>query len=149
MPPPPPMIIGEQALFRRKTNKKRKTCGTSRSHGDDDSTAALDPASATNSANYKVDSVMTKRVKKKTVQILKPITNFTVSYINDAATIVFAGKEAFKTGGQVRVLGGVTSADGVAVAGIAEFTISKGGKLHHAVVIVTLEMVISRPQSGG
>ena len=86
-PPAPPVIIGEKAVFHRKTNKKGKPLGPAVLTGYEfEFSSALDPASATNSANYEVDSVMTKRVKKKTVRILKPITNFTVSYINDAAT---------------------------------------------------------------
>ena len=87
----------------------------------------LDGASAANSANYQIDNVTTKRVKKKVVQTLKPITSFNVSYSEDVVTIAFARTEAFKTGGQITILWGVTGASGGALAGTTVFTISKGG----------------------
>ena len=42
-------------------------------------------------------------------------------------TITFAGKETFKTGGQVTITPGVTGASGSAIAGTTTFTISKNG----------------------
>ena len=71
----------------------------------------------------------TKKVKKKVTHILKPITNFTVSYVaaNDAVDIAFSGTETFPTGGQITVLNGVTSASGGALAGTTVFTIAPKG----------------------
>ena len=84
----------------RKTNKKGRPVGKPVLAGFEfEFSSPLNPASATNSANYQVDNVTTKRVKKKVERILHPITKFNVSYSNDAVTIVLAGHETFKTGG--------------------------------------------------
>ncbi len=126
--PTPPVIIGEQALLQRKTNKKGKPVGKPILTGYTfEFSSPLDPASATNSANYQVDTVTSKRVKKKSVRILQPITNFHVSYREDVVTIMFARKETFKTGGQVTVLSGVSGASGGAPGGTKVFTISRNG----------------------
>jgi YD repeat-containing protein len=45
----------------------------------------------------------------------------------DVVKITFAGKETFKTGGQVTITPGVTGASGGAIAGTTTFTISKNG----------------------
>ena len=102
---PPPVIIGEQSLFLRKTNKKGRPVGKPVLAGYEfEFSSPLNPASATNSANYQVDNVTKKRVKKKVERILQPITKFNVSYSNDAVTIVLARRETFKTGGQITIL---------------------------------------------
>ncbi len=86
---PHPVIIGEQSLFLRKTNKKGRPVGRPVLTGFEfEFSSPLDPASATNAANYRVDNVTKKRVKKKVERILQPITKFNVSYSNDAVTIV-------------------------------------------------------------
>jgi hypothetical protein len=71
----------------------------------------------------------TKKVKKKVSHILKPITNFTVSYLpaNDAVAIAFSGKETFPTGGQITVLEGLTGASGGALEGTIVFNITPKG----------------------
>ena len=75
----------------------------------------------------------TKRVRKQTGDILRPITSFSVAYsaATDSATLTFSGKETFRTGGQITVVGGppagVTGAS-AALAGNNVFTISAGGK---------------------
>ena len=123
------MIIGEQSLFLRKTNKKGRPVGKPVLAGFEfEFSSPLNPASATNSANYQVDNVTKKRVKKKVERILQPITRFNVSYSNDAVTIVLAGRETFKTGGQITILNSLAGASGAALAGTTVFTISKGGK---------------------
>lgn len=78
---------------------------------------------------FQVATLTTKKVKKKTTHILKPISNFTVSYVaaSDAVDINFIGAETFKTGGQITVLNGVTSASGGSLAGTTKFTISPKG----------------------
>ena len=126
---PPPVIIGEQSLFSRKTNKKGRPVGKPVLAGYEfEFSSPLNPASATNTANYQVDNVITQRVKKKVKRILQPITKFNVSYSNDAVTIALARHETFKTGGQITVLNNLTGASGAALAGTTVFTISKGGK---------------------
>jgi hypothetical protein len=76
-----------------------------------DFSAPLNPASATNNANYQVDTVTSKRIKKQSRHILHPITTFSVAYsaANDSATLTFAGKQTFRTGGQITVVGGPPS----------------------------------------
>ena len=90
----------------------------------------LNAADAANRANYQLDTVTTKKVKKKTETILHPITKFTVSYLaaSDAVEIKLGATETFPTGGQLTVLGGETTAAGGTLSGPAVFTISKGGK---------------------
>ena len=72
----------------------------------------------------------TKKVKKKVEHILHPVTNFTVTYpaASDAVMIAFTGKETFPTGGQLTVLGGLTTASGSTLTGPAVYTISKGAE---------------------
>jgi hypothetical protein len=128
-PTPHPVIIGEQSLFSRKTNKKGRPVGKPVLAGFEfEFSSPLNPASATNSANYQVDILTKKRVKKKVERILHPITTFNVSYSNDTVTIVLARRETFKTGGQITILNSLAGASGGAVAGTTVFTISKGGK---------------------
>ena len=108
----PLIIIGEQPLFHRKTNKKGKPIGKPVLSGFVfDFSQPLNPSSAANSANYQVDTITTKRVKKQTRHILHPITSFSVAYsaANDSVTLTFAGKQTFRTGGQITVVGGSPS----------------------------------------
>ena len=73
-PPTPPTIIGEQALFTRKLNKKHKPVGKPVLAGFSiDYSAAMNPATAGNAANYQLDWISTKHVKRKTVQVLHPV----------------------------------------------------------------------------
>ena len=90
----------------------------------------LNAAAAANAANYEVDTITTKKIKKKTQQLLHPITNFTVSYLaaSNAVEIAFAANDTFPTGGQITVLNGLTTASGGMLSGTAVFTVSKGGK---------------------
>ena len=115
----PLVIVSEQPLFHRKTNKKGKPVGSPVLSGFVfDFSDALNPSSATNGANYQVDTITTKRVKKQTRRILHPITSFSVAYsaATDSVTLTFSGKQTFRTGGQITVVGGppagVTGASG-------------------------------------
>jgi hypothetical protein len=91
--------------------------------------APLNPAAAASRADYQIATITTKKVKKKVTHILKPITNFTVSYLaaNDAVDVTFSGTQTFPTGGQITVLSGLTSASGSALAGTTKFTIAPKG----------------------
>jgi hypothetical protein len=131
----PLFVIREQPLFNRKTNKKGKPIGSPVLSGYlFDFSDALNSSSATNSANYQVDTITTKRVKKQTQRSLHPITNFSVSYSasSDSVTLTFAGKQSFPTGGQITVLsgpsGGVITASGVTLSENTVFSISSGGR---------------------
>jgi hypothetical protein len=125
------VAIGQQPVFERKLNKKGKPVGKPVVAGFTlDFSVPLNAAAASNPGNYQVDTVTTKRVKGKAKHILHPIAIFTVSYAaaSDAVTIAFAGKETFRTGGQITVLGGVTAASGGPLEGPTVFTITPGGK---------------------
>ena len=134
-PPVPPVIVSEKAIFLRKTNKKGKPTGSPVLTGFSLTfSEPLNPATATNRSDFQLASITTKKVKKKTVKILKPITSFTVSYnaANDSVNLTLIGKQAFATGGQLTVIGtppnGVSGASGGALGGTNVFAISKNGK---------------------
>jgi hypothetical protein len=134
-PTPPPMIGGEQALLQRKVNRRGKPVGKPDLAGFViHFTQPLDPSAAGDSANYQVDTVTTKRVKKVVRRILHPITSFSVVYSesSDSVTLRFAGKQAFRTGGQITVItgppGGLTGPSGQALTGNMVFLIAPGGR---------------------
>jgi len=105
--PAAPRIIGEQPVFYRKTNNKGKPIGSPMLSGFTfDFSSALNLSTATRSANYLVDTITFKQVKKKTEQILHPITSFSVTYsaAGDSVTLKFAGNQTFPTGGQIKVV---------------------------------------------
>jgi hypothetical protein len=79
---------------------------------------------------YQVDNVTKKKLKKGSEARLRPITNFVVVYVaaTDAVEIRFGATETFPTGGELTVLGGLTTASGGTLTGNAVFAISKGGK---------------------
>ena len=119
----PPTIIGEQALFTRKLNKKHKPVGKPVLAGFVlDFSTAMDPATAGNAANYQVDWMSTKRIKRKTVQVLHPVPIRAVyNAVDQSVSLLLSGKQAFAQGGQITVIaappGGVTSALGVLLDG--------------------------------
>jgi hypothetical protein len=88
------------------------------------------PLNAASAADFQVDTVTTKMVKKKKETILHPIKKFTVSYLpaSNSVEIKLGAMKTFPTGGQITVQGGLTTAAGGTLAGPAELTISKGDK---------------------
>jgi uncharacterized delta-60 repeat protein len=124
------VIMGEQPFFQRKLNKKGKPTGKAVLGGFTiDFEVALNAAAADNAANYQLDTVTTKKVKKKIETTLHPVANFRVSYIaaSDAVQLTFGSKQAFPMGGRITVLPGLTTASGATLTGPAVFTITKGG----------------------
>ena len=72
------VIIGEQPVFERKRNKKGKPTGKAALAGFAlDFGVPLNSAAAESAASYQVDTVTTKKVKKKKETLLQPITNIT------------------------------------------------------------------------
>ena len=108
------VIIGEQPVFHRQLKKGRPTGKPALSGFTLDFSVALNAAAAGNAAHYQVDTVTTKKVRKKKETILHPITSFAVTYVaaSDSVDIVLRAKETFPTGGQLTVLSGVTTAAG-------------------------------------
>ncbi len=132
-PPPPPTVqlIGEQPVFRRKLNKHGKPVGAEILTGFTlDFDMPLSMAAVTDTANYQLDTVTTKTVKKKVERVLTPIKNFTVSYTpaTDSVTLKLDGTPTFPLGGQLTVLSGVTGGSGDVLSGTNVFKITAGGK---------------------
>jgi hypothetical protein len=124
-------VVSEQPIFQRKLNKKGKPTGKPVLSGFGLKLGtALNAASAGNAANYQIDTITTKKVKKKTKQILHPFTNFTVKYdtASNSVDITLGGKQTFPTGGEIIILGGMTTSAGGTLTGNAIYSISKGGK---------------------
>jgi len=133
-PTPTPTIIGETAVFQRKRNKRGKPVGKPVLAGYTiDFSTKLNASSAGNSGNYQLDSVNTKHLKGKVAQVLRPI-GFTVSYdaASESVSVMLAGKQTFRTGGQITVLGGPSSGVSGASGGFLSenkvLIISPGGK---------------------
>ncbi len=133
--PPPTLthtvVTGEQPVVTRKLNKKGKPTGKPVLSGFMlDFGVPLSTASVSNTGIFQLDTVTTKRVKRKLVTVLHPIKKFTVSYVasSNAIEVKLGSAQTFPTGGQLTVLGGVTTASGSTLSGPAVFTISKGGK---------------------
>ncbi len=128
----PLVITGEQPVFHRKTNKKGKPIGQPVLSGFlFDFSEALSPTSATSAANYQVDTITTKRVKKQTRRILHPITSFSIAYsaASDSVALTFTVKQTFRTGGQIKVVGGPSfGVTGATLSGNVVFTISPEGR---------------------
>ena len=133
-PPVQPVIIHETAMFQRKLKKGRPVGPAVLTGFSLTFNTALYQAAATNPGYYQLDSVTTKKVKKKTTTILHPITGFTVSYVaaTDTVNVNLIGKQTFPTGGRLAVVstasGGVTGASGGPISGHTVFAISKNGK---------------------
>ncbi len=90
----------------------------------------LNAATAANAANDQI-ATRTKKKSKKGSQTISPlITNFTVSYVpaSDAVEIAFTATETFPTGGQITVLGGLTTVSSTTLTGNVVYAISKGEK---------------------
>ena len=69
----PPVIISEQVVMHRKTNKKGKPVGKATLAGFQlNFSTAMNSATTGNAANYQVDTVTIKKVKKSRVTVLKP-----------------------------------------------------------------------------
>lgn len=124
-------VIGEQPIFAHKSNRKGKSSGKQALSGLSlNFGIPLDPGAAANAGNYQIGSFMIKKGKKKTQMILQPIEGFEVSYLptSEIVQITFGTNQTFANGGQITILGGLTTASGGGLTGIAKFTISKGGR---------------------
>ena len=111
---PAPTIIGESVVVSQKKNKKGKPHGKAVLEGFAlDYSTAMNPSTAGLSANYQVDSFVTKRFKRKTTTVPKPV-NFTVAYnpSNDSVNLTIEGKPNFAKGGRIQI--NVATTNGVA-----------------------------------
>ena len=135
--PPAPTIIGQSVMTLKKTNKKGKPVGKAVFGGFNlVFSTAMNPSTAGLAADYEVDAMTTKRVKKKTVAVFKPV-NFTVAYRQsnntDSVTLTIKSARPFAKGGQITILAssssGVSSQAGVLLnSSYTFFTISANAK---------------------
>jgi hypothetical protein len=65
------------------------------------------PATASNAANFQLNWTSTRRVKKRTVNVLHPVP-FSVQYSpsSNSVSLLLSGKQAFAKGGQITVFAG-------------------------------------------
>ncbi len=93
------MILSEHPVFQRKLNKKGKPVGKAVLTGFTfDFNTPVSAIAAADEANYQLDTVTTKRVKKTDVRILHPVTRFTVSYTSgsDVLSVNLTGARRFR-----------------------------------------------------
>ena len=129
-PPPRLLILSEQPVFRRPV-KKGKPVGKAVLSGFRlNFNLPLDAAAATKVSNYELDTVTTKRVKKKLVPVLQSVKKFTVTYTpsSDSVSLTLTGTQTFPTGGRLTVLPGISGNSGGVLSGTTVFTIAPGGK---------------------
>jgi hypothetical protein len=129
--PAPAMVIGELPVFRRMLSKHRKPTGKAVLTGFTlDFNMPLSAAAVSNPANYQLDTITTRRVKRKLAHILQPLTTFTVvsTPASGSVTLKLTGTASFSQDGQITVLPGVTSGSGNVLIGPTVFTITPGGK---------------------
>ena len=132
---PPPQIQSASVVFTQKTNPR-----THRKIGKPVLTGyqftfntAMNPATTGYSANYQVQTYAYVRVKvgrksEKKLELQPPI-GITVNYLPSSDTVeLLTGKQAFKYGGQITLIGtGVSSALGGLLGNNVVYNISAGG----------------------
>ena len=124
------VIVASQVLFTRKTNRKGKPVGSPILAGFQFTFSTAMNGAAGSAANYQMGTLVTKTVKRKRVTTVKPIGfSASLNAAGDAVTLKPAGKQTFKTGGQITLLAsGLRSAANILMSGNAVFNIAKGGK---------------------
>lgn len=106
----------------QRTNKKGKKVGKPVFVGFElDYSTALNPSTAGLTANYEVTFTTTKHVKKKHVNVQKPVMfRATYNASRNSVTLTIVGKQKFAKGGQITIIAtppdGVSSATGVFLA---------------------------------
>jgi hypothetical protein len=132
-PPPnnPPTIIGEQVVpVTLKHNKHGKPIGMPKLSFVFEFSTAMDPASVNNTNNYQLDSVSTKKIKKRVQTVLHSIGIQSATYnasTNSVTLVTSATSTKFPKGGRLTVIGspvGIESAAGAFLAENAVFMIS-------------------------
>jgi hypothetical protein len=128
--PQPAVVISEQPVFQRKLRNGKPVGPNVLTGFTLRFNLPLSAAAATNPGNYELGTVMNKRIKNKLVHILGLIRGFTVSYVpsSRSVTLKLVGFQSFSTGGQLRVLAGVTGGSGSMLGGTTVFKIAPGGR---------------------
>ncbi len=130
---PPPQVQGATVLTYQKKNSKGKPIGKPVLTGYQFTfNTAMNPATTGYSANYLVQTYVQVRVKvgKRFVKELElqPIS-FTVNYLSSSYAVqLLTGKQAFKYGGKITLIGtGISSAAGALLGNNVVYNISAGG----------------------
>ncbi len=129
--PNPPQIQGATVVTTQKTNKRGKPIGKPVLNGYK-FTFNMAMNSSNNKNNYQVQTyalVTVKQGKKKTKVLQLQNIGFSLDYIsNNTVQVLLTGKQAFKYGGQITLIGtGISSAAGAFLNGNAVYNIAKGG----------------------
>ena len=132
-PPPAPQIQGATVLTTQKTNKKGKPIGKPVLTGYQFTfNMAMNSSTAGNSANYVVQTyvLVNMKVGKRTKKVPKlEQIGFTLKYISSNTVRLLTGKQAFKSGGQITLIGtGISSAAGAFLGGDPVYSIYPGGR---------------------
>ncbi|MHB1559763.1 MAG: beta strand repeat-containing protein, partial [Isosphaeraceae bacterium] len=132
---PPATIVSERIVTMQKTNKKGKHVGKPRFVGFAlQFSAAMNPATASLTANYQLEQTFKKRVKHRLEFVHRAIA-VAASYdaTTHTVTLTVQGKPKFAAGGQLTILasapGGVADASGTLLAAAdSQFLIRPKGK---------------------
>jgi hypothetical protein len=127
--PPPVIIVGEQPVLHRAI-KKGKPVGKAVLTGFTiEFNSPLSATAAARPANYELDVITMKRVKKSTVRVLQAIKNLTVKYMpaSRSVTLKLAESRSFPLGGRLKVFPGIANGSGGLLGGVTVFTITAGG----------------------
>jgi MBG domain len=130
-PPAQVVLIGEQPIFTRKLGKNGKPAAKATLSGFRlDFNIPLASAGAANPANYQIETVKIKKVRKKIEKVLQPFSGFTVvnNPATESVTIKLIGTQSFPNGGRINVLPGIASGSDSVLSGGLTLTIAPGGK---------------------
>ena len=131
-PPPAPQIQGATVVTTQKTNKKGKPIGKPVLIGYQFTFNTAMNSSITNMNDYQVQTYVLVNVKAeretRRFSSYQPI-GFSLKYISsNTVQVLLAGKQAFKYGGQITLIGtGISSAAGAFLGNNVVYNISKGG----------------------
>jgi hypothetical protein len=92
----------------------------------------MNEATTRSSANFIIDQLVIKTVKKKKVHVLKPVPFTITGVTSNSVTLKPAGNQNFPKGGTIVINSstpsGVTSSSGVSLPGSGVIAITPGGK---------------------
>jgi hypothetical protein len=128
---PHAVIISEQPVFTRKRNSHGKPTGPDRLTGYSlEFNIPLSESAVDDPANFTLDTITTKKVKKTIERVLHPVTSVTVDYTptTRTVTLLLPNTLALKSGGRLSVSPAVTEGSGAVLTGTTVFSIAPGGK---------------------
>ena len=132
VPNPPQIPAPQTVVTTQKTNKRGKPIGKPVLNGYKFTFNMAMNTSTNNKNNYQVQTyalVTVKQGKKKTKVLQLQNIGFSLDYIsNNTVQVLLTGKQAFKYGGQITLIGtGISSGTCTFLNGNAVYNIAKGG----------------------